>query len=156
MYVCMPPPWRDEVDIAPPEWTPPAMKFSVKEVTAIISSLPGRRSPGADGVTYDFVKKCKQSLAPIFTAIMNICALIRRVPADWKHSIITLVPKKNGDSNNIEDWRPISLLCTRYKIYMNLIQQRLVPWFVDKQAARSTERIHATQRTAGARDHSPN
>ena len=54
-----PPPWRDEV--------------SVQEVTAIISSLPGRRSPGADGVTHDFVKKCKQSPAPIFTAIMNIC-----------------------------------------------------------------------------------
>ena len=98
------PPWRDETDVTPPEWTPPAMEFSVKEVTAIISSLPGRRSPGADGVTYDFLKKCKQSLAPIFTAIMNICARNRRVPAHWKQSIIMLVLKKDGDPNSIEDW----------------------------------------------------
>ena len=39
---------------------------------------------GLDGVTYDFVKKCKQSLSPIFTAIMNICARNRRVSAHWK------------------------------------------------------------------------
>ena len=128
-----PAPWKDDVHVPPPDWTPPPLRFNEKEVVAIISSLPARRSPGADGVTYDYVKRCKQSLAPVLTAIMNICAMNRRIPTDWKHSIITLVPKKNGDPNNIEDWRPISLLCTSYKIYMKLIQQKLVPWIVDTQ-----------------------
>ena len=134
------PPWKDEVTIPPPQWTPPQMEFTLKEVTAIISQLPSRRSPGADGVTYDYVKRCKQTLAPVFTAIMNACARNRRVPSDWKHSIITLVPKKNGNPENIEDWRPISLLCTSYKIYMKLIQQKLVPWIVD------TQRLSARQK----------
>ena len=126
-----PPPWKDKLHIPPPEWTPDVTGFSVDEVEAIISSLPSHRSPGADGVCYDYVKRRKRTLAPVFTAIMNICAMNRRVPSDWKHSIITLVPKKNGNPNNIEDWRPISLLCTSYKIYMKLIQKKMVPWLVD-------------------------
>ena len=35
-----------------------------------------------------------------------------RVPPDWKQPIITIVPRKNGDLNNTEGWRLISLLCT--------------------------------------------
>ena len=125
------PPWRDEVDIPPPEWSPPDLTFSVEETADTIRSLPTRRAPGPDGVTYAFVKRHKQELAPVFTQIMNICAVNKRIPMDWKHAVISLVQKKNGDPNQIEDWRPISLLCTSYKLYMKMIQRKLMPWIVE-------------------------
>ena len=50
--------------------------------------------------------------------------------ADWKHGVITLLPK-SGDVNNIENWRPISLLNSSYKLFMKLIQARHMKWIVD-------------------------
>ena len=126
-----PPPWNGELDIPPPEWTLPEIDFTVQETENTISLLPSHRAPGPDGVTYEHVKKNKHTLAPILNTIMNICIKNRRIPTEWKHAVITLVPKKNGNSLEIEDWRPISLLCTSYKLYMKMIQQRVVPWIVD-------------------------
>ena len=136
-----PPPWRNDVTIAPPAWTlPDEMEHSLSDVDSVIRGLPSRRSPGADNLTYCQIKRNRRTLAPILTVIMNICCLNRRVPSDWEHSLITLVPKKNGDPNNIEDWRPISLLCTSYKIYMKLIQKKMMPWIVDTQRLSSRQK----------------
>ena len=63
--------------------------------------------------------------------MVNISACNKSVPSDWKRSIITLVLKKKGDPDYIEDWRPISLLCASYKIYTKLIQQIMVSWIAE-------------------------
>lgn len=125
-----PPPWENDITIPPPDWFPSTEMFSVDEVTREIKKLPSRKSPGKDGVTYDTLKKqCKQ-LAPVFTAIFNVCLRYQRVPQEWKHSVITLLPK-SGDLNNIENWRPISLLNSSYKLFMKLIQARHMKWIVE-------------------------
>ena len=143
--------WNEEPIPPPPEWTPPDIVFSVVEVTTVIKTLPARRSPGWDGVTYDYIKHHRHSLAPVITKIMNICAINKRVPQEWKHSIITLVKKKNGDPNKIEDWRPISLLCASYKIFMKLIQKRLIPWIVE--TGRMSSRQKGSMPRNGLQEH---
>ena len=92
--------------------------FREEEILAAIDSLPRRKAPGADGVTFYTVKQQKKKFTPIFTAIANVCLLNMRVPSDWKHGVITLIPKKNGDPSSMDDWRPISLLLTSLVFYM--------------------------------------
>ena len=114
----------------------------MEETLLAINSLPTRKSPGSDGVTYDTVKRQRNKLAPVFTCIANVCLVNKRVPADWKHGIITLIPKPNGDYTNLDDWRPISLLQTFYKLFMKLILNRHMQWIVD------TERMSTRQKGA--------
>ena len=42
-----------------------------------------------------------------------------------KQSIITLLPQKNNDVRFLKNWRPISLLYTKYKIMTKCIATRL-------------------------------
>ena len=53
------------------------------------------------------------------------------MPAAWKRALITLIPKTETQSDNVDDWRPISLLLTSYKLFMSVIQKRLMGWIVD-------------------------
>jgi len=137
-------PWK-EIHTPSPKWTPSTDEFTEEEVLAVINSLPRRKSPGADGVTYETVKTHKKKLAPIFTAIANACLANKRVPSDWKHGITTLIPKKDNPSA-VDDWRPISLLLTSYKLFMKLLVNRHMPWIVD------TERLSKRQKGAMPRN----
>ena len=76
----------------------------------------------------------------VLTTIFNICWENRRIPSDWKHATITLLPKKDSSSLDPSDWRPISLLTSMYKIYMRLVQSRVLPWIV------ATERLSQRQK----------
>jgi hypothetical protein len=76
----------------------------------------------------------------ILTSIFNACWLNKKIPADWKHATITLLEKKGGNPLEPSDWRPISLLTSFYKVYMKLIQTKMLPWIV------STRRLSSKQK----------
>ena len=67
-----------------------------------------------------------QSLAHIH----NVCWINHKVPYQWKHGVVTFIPKKAPDS---DDWRPISLLLVNCKIFMAIVSKRLLSWIVDNQ-----------------------
>lgn len=105
-------------------------------VISLEGKLPGKKTSGADGVTYESTKKNTNKFAPILLIIYNICLHFQWLPPEWKHGIITLVPKGNSsncDINNIEVWRSISLLLSSYKILMKLILSWHLLWVVYSQ-----------------------
>ena len=125
------PPWGAEAIPPPPQYHLPETPISESEVRSAINKTQSKKSPGIDGVTYETFKKHINKLAPPLTAIFNVCLTHRRVPAAWKHGVITLLSKTLVPTQNIEDWRPISLLLTSYKLFMSVIQTRLMPWIVN-------------------------
>ena len=137
-----PPPWQNDVTIPPPSHSPVTDPFTEDEIINCVKKLPSRKSPGHDNVTYDTIKKNINKLVPALTAIFNTCLRFECVPQDWKLGVITLVPKKSADSVNLDDWRPISLLNSFYKIFMKLIVARTMPWIVE------TNRLSVTQKGA--------
>lgn len=46
------------------------------------------------------------------------------IPKDWKKSIIVLIYKK-GNQDKAENYRGISLLCSAYKVYAEVLRNRL-------------------------------
>jgi sorting nexin-29 len=52
------------------------------------------------------------------------------VPEEWLLGIICLINKK-GDVMTCSNYRGISLLCTTYKIFSNILFKRLVPYVED-------------------------
>merc|ERR1711923_701866 len=98
-----PPPWEPTVVIEEPAWLPSTEPVTHDEVEHVIKTLPSKKAPGADGVTYEVIRqKCKQ-LIPLLTMIFNVCLQLCRVPQEWKHGIITLIPKTTHFSESLDD-----------------------------------------------------
>jgi len=146
-----PQPWEVQAGPFQPFSQPSTDPFSEKEVKDALRKLPTNRSPGRDGVTYETLKINLNKLAPTLTAVFNVCIAHRRVPDEWKQGIITLVPKTSENSNNLDDWRPISLLSSVYKLFMSLIQRRLMPWIV--QTGRLSPRQKGSLPRNGLQEH---
>lgn len=100
------------------------------EVEAILSSLPNHKSPGPDGLTYEFYKTFKAELSPLLSSLWNFLTT-KATPQvlnreTFTPALICLLPKA-GDLSLCKNWRPISLLNADYKIMMALFAARLSP-----------------------------
>ncbi|KAL4310177.1 hypothetical protein GQ457_01G054770 [Hibiscus cannabinus] len=98
--------------------------FSEEEVWSAITLIDGNRAPGPDGFNLDFYTKFWPSLKPkvmlFFEDFYRGCLVDKSV----NHSFITLIPKKESPVS-FEDFRPISLVSSLYKILAKVLSRRL-------------------------------
>lgn len=80
-------------------------------------------APGMDGIRYSDLNRL-DSDRQILLAIFKRCAKERKVPEHWKKAKTILLYKKS-DPKNPENWRPIALSNTIYKLYTGLWANRL-------------------------------
>lgn len=107
---------------APPGMSP----FSVEEVRKKLRSSEST-APGPDRLTYNHWRSFDTE-AKVLTIIFNICLKARMIPSEWKHSRTIFIPK-SGDPSLPENWRPIALSSTIYKLFSSLIAKRMSNWF---------------------------
>lgn len=89
--------------------------ITVEEIWQILKTCNQKKSPGPDGLTYEFYLKhfhlMKDDMCRLFngylTGSMN-------PPKDFTDGIVTLIPKR-GDLTLLENYRPITLLNADYK-----------------------------------------
>ena len=63
----------------------------------------------------------------VITSLFNVIFDTSHFPPKWSTSLICPIHKK-GDVNNPENYRPISLLPTIYKIFASILNSRLKNW----------------------------
>ena len=128
------------IDYEPPE-TLFLEKFEITEdlLKQIIKCLPST-APGFDNLTYADLKRHLSLITQSLKTIFTICGRNKRGLSDWKIALIILILKTNGNKSNLDDWRPASLLLTMYKVFMKIIQRKILPWTV------SEKRLCATQK----------
>ena len=66
----------------------------------------------------------------IVTCILNTCRANRKIPPAWKTSTTILI-HKGDDPRVLDNWRPIALQNTVYKVYAAIIARRITTWAVD-------------------------
>ena len=71
------------------------------------------------------------------THFCNSCWEQKKVPDDWHEARVTMIFKKD-DPANCENYKPISLLCIAYKLFANILLDRL-------RAAGAEKRLWRTQ-----------
>ncbi len=67
-----------------------------------------RKAAGPDGITGCVLRSCADQLAGLFTSIFNETLATSVVPASFKKSIISPVPK-NSNPSCLNDYRPVAL-----------------------------------------------
>ena len=95
-----------------------------EELSGVIKKMKANSAPGPDGLRYSAWKRLHPA---VITAILNTCRINGRIPPLWKQSNTILI-HKGGDQSNMDNWRPISLQNTLYKLYAGIVARRVTGW----------------------------
>eukprot|EP01071_Lankesteria_metandrocarpae_P012013 Lankesteria_metandrocarpae@DN5485_c0_g1_i23.p1 len=92
-------------------------------VRNVVSKCKQKSAPGPDGITYSVYRQLRleEALQQIYTK----CVEHQKIPQSWKASKMILVYKK-GDTTKVENFRPINLQNTVYKIYASYIARKIM------------------------------
>ena len=101
------------------------------DVLTALSNLNAFKSQGTDNLSPLILKRCATHLAgpitKIFQTSLNTCT----IPAEWKiHKIIPI--HKSGDTSNVSNYRPISLLCIISKVLEAIVYLKIIDFIRPK------------------------
>ncbi|KAK3560393.1 hypothetical protein QTP86_008483 [Hemibagrus guttatus] len=96
----------------------------LEELQVALNTMPGGKAPGIDGLPVEFYKFFWKELGEDLLEVLEESCRERCLPLSSQRAVITLLPKK-GDLQDIKNWRPVSLLCTDYKVMSKALANRL-------------------------------
>jgi hypothetical protein len=99
-------------------------EVTLQEYQRALNSFKRNKSPGLDGLPYEFYQSFWDILGPDLVAVYNDCQARGALSFSQRTGLISLLYKKN-DRLDVKNWRPISLLCTDYKILFKVLTNRL-------------------------------
>lgn len=100
--------------------------FQKVDILNTIQHSPDRRSPGLDGLGFEFYKliiRIYPRLLDLFKGILDD-AIKGNKPDSWKETRMILLYKK-GDKTLLQNWRPLSLINCDAKIFTKMLANRL-------------------------------
>ena len=106
--------------------------FSMEELDEGIKTLKAGKASGLDGITSEMIQNFGRSARKWLLALFNNCRVTFALPKIWRRAKVVALLKPNKDPESPRSYRPISLLCTLYKLYERLILTRISPT-VDEQ-----------------------
>ena len=133
-------PWAD-LNLLPPlglDTSELTQRITENEVEKTLRTAPNRSAPGHDRLTYVDYKL--SNVIQILTSIFNSSLANCKIPSDWKHPIIKLIPKSSTDAIDLSEWRLISKLVTIYKVFMSIIGKRVISWIVETNRLSSKQK----------------
>lgn len=104
--------------------------ISVDELKTALIHASKRSSPGLDGLCYEFYSVHFDLLKDDLVNLFNSYLIGGNYPpASFSAGVVTLIPKK-GDSYDLDNRRPISMLNSDYKLFAKILWNRLQPMMV--------------------------
>ena len=101
--------------------------FSLEEMNSALNFCYPRKAPGPDKMHNEFLThmspKCKSLLLDILNACLRHC----HVPSLWRKANIVAIPKPGKTLSDPKSYRPISLLCSTYKLLERMVLARIQP-----------------------------
>src|SRR5499427_534161 len=99
--------------------------ITAEELASVVGRLPLRRSPGPDGLPYEWYRTYLPILSPGLLALFNGILRGEDPPRSWFATTLTLLPKPDRDHTQLRNWRPITLANCDAKIFSKILANRL-------------------------------
>ena len=110
----------------PPTLSTPMKSYNFSHVSRIFfKSLKRRKSAGFDDHPPGILKDAAYALSSPFTHLINLSLTNMLVPNKWKIAKVTPIHKK-GNTNDCNNYRPISVLNTCSKILERAVHKQLI------------------------------
>jgi len=103
--------------------------FSFIKIFRVLKDLKAKHTVGPDGLSTFFLKNISGSIAFPLLLIFNQSFQSGKLPAIWKHAVITPVFKK-GLASNVNNYRPISITCVCCKIMETVIKNEMLSFLL--------------------------
>jgi hypothetical protein len=94
------------------------------EVLRALRSAPSGKSPGHDGLPVELYRKFKAVFAPFLARLFTAITTLGSLPARFHEGLITIIHKR-GERSDPANYRPITLLCTDYRLFAKVLALRL-------------------------------
>jgi mannosylglycoprotein endo-beta-mannosidase len=121
----------ESMDLCCPNLSGLEIPFSIEEIRQAVQDMPADKAPGPDGFSGAFFHVCWDTIKDDLQAALNqIYLLDRRGLKRINTSLISLIPKVVG-ADNLQDFRPISLIHSVMKIFSKILSTRLAPKLED-------------------------
>jgi hypothetical protein len=98
--------------------------ISIEELNATLLALLNNSAPGPDKITYKIIKALDTDNQMTLLNYLNEYLHANNLPDEWKKSKIWTIHKK-GDKTNLNNYRPLALCQTMYKLLTLIINKRL-------------------------------
>ena len=99
-------------------------EIELSEVETVLKSVESKKSPGIDGIPYEFYQTFWDLIKHEFMRVIAIMKTTQMLSETQNLAVISLQPKK-GDMEKLSNWRPISLMCCDYKFFSKIVANRL-------------------------------
>ena len=96
---------------------------SYNEACKAMKSLANNKSPGSDGLSKEFYAKFWNIVGADLVEVFNTAYTVNCLTDSQKNAIVTLL-YKNGEKEDVKNWRPISLLNADFKILAKCLANR--------------------------------
>ena len=96
-----------------------------QELTDALKKTKNNKSPGLDGIPYEFYKTFWNDIGDLLVESLNYSYIHGKLSINQRRGVISLLPKGNKDILHLTNWRPITLLCCDYKLASKVIASRL-------------------------------
>ena len=100
-------------------------KIEIEEIENAIKILKPKSSCGPDGIPPYVVKGCADIFKQPLHIIFNMSLRTNTFPTKWKESIICPIPK-SGTKNEIQNFRPVSILSPFAKVLETILYNRIL------------------------------
>lgn len=95
------------------------------EIRTAISGMKSGKSPGLDGFPVEYYKQYIDILAPLLQEVYNEAFKLGSLPSTFNEALISVIPKKDRDTTNPANYRPLSLINLDCKILTKILAIRL-------------------------------
>ncbi|KAK3510779.1 hypothetical protein QTP70_022486 [Hemibagrus guttatus] len=99
-------------------------ELSLEELHEALQRMENGQASGIDGLLAEFYKAFWAVIGQDVLDVLRDSIRRGELPLSCRRAVLTLLPKK-GDLTHLKNWRPVSLLCTDYKLLSKALASRL-------------------------------
>lgn len=100
-------------------------EISKEEIWKAVQGLNAQKTPGIDGYGIEFFRTYWEELGDFMLELFQEIVRVKKLPLSARRSLISLMLKPEKDPLFLENWRPLNLLNTDYKIYAKVLANRM-------------------------------
>ncbi|PRP74879.1 hypothetical protein PROFUN_15783 [Planoprotostelium fungivorum] len=116
------------LDIAKAYDTTITKPITISQVEEAIKRLKLNKAQSLDEISNEYLRNMNSIKVEELMIICNKILTAKRIPKAWKSSTTTLIFKGGDNKSNPLGYRPIAILSCAYKVFSQIITQRLYRW----------------------------